>query len=91
MKCFFVQMNILETGEVCMEFVKNKGKEQRVVEVFSISADGQQVGNLLTVDNVVFFSCKILKRIIRIISYSLLGSRKVTFHCGHCFFHHAKS
>ena len=28
---------------MCLEFVKNKGKEQRVVEVFSISSDGQQV------------------------------------------------
>ncbi|KAK7496406.1 hypothetical protein BaRGS_00012328 [Batillaria attramentaria] len=36
-------VNILESGEVCLEFVKNKGKEQRVVEVFSISSDGKQV------------------------------------------------
>ena len=39
----FWQVNIVESGEVCLEFVKNKGKEQRVVEVFSISSDGQQV------------------------------------------------
>nr|KAG5706237.1 hypothetical protein BaRGS_019564 [Batillaria attramentaria] len=37
------EVNILESGEVCLEFVKNKGKEQRVVEVFSISSDGKQV------------------------------------------------
>ncbi|KAL8584489.1 hypothetical protein ACOMHN_016810 [Nucella lapillus] len=36
-------VNILECGEVCLEFVKNKGREERVVEVFSISSDGQQV------------------------------------------------
>ncbi|XP_076446054.1 serine/threonine-protein kinase PLK4-like isoform X2 [Babylonia areolata] len=36
-------VNILESGEVCMEFVKNKGREERVVEVFSISSDGQQI------------------------------------------------
>lgn len=36
-------VNILETGGVCLEFIKNKGKEQRVVEVFSISSDGQQI------------------------------------------------
>lgn len=33
----------MDNGNVCLEFVKNKGKEQRVVEVFSISSDGQQV------------------------------------------------
>ncbi|XP_025084941.1 serine/threonine-protein kinase PLK4-like isoform X2 [Pomacea canaliculata] len=36
-------INIMDNGNVCLEFVKNKGKEQRVVEVFSISSDGQQV------------------------------------------------
>ncbi|XP_071087123.1 serine/threonine-protein kinase PLK4-like isoform X1 [Haliotis cracherodii] len=36
-------VNILETGEVCLEFLKNKNKVEKVVEVFSISADGSQV------------------------------------------------
>ena len=41
------QVNITESGDVCLEFVKNKGKEERVVEVFTISSDGLQVGLLL--------------------------------------------
>ena len=36
-------VNILESGEVCLEFVKQKHKEERVVEVFVISNDGMQV------------------------------------------------
>lgn len=36
-------VNILENGEVCLEFVKQKHKEEKVVEVFNISSDGQQV------------------------------------------------
>ncbi|XP_050415388.1 serine/threonine-protein kinase PLK4 isoform X2 [Patella vulgata] len=36
-------VNILESNEVCLEFFKLKGKEERVVEVFLISSDGQQI------------------------------------------------
>ena len=36
-------VNILESGEVCLEFVKQKHKEERVVEVFVISSEGTQV------------------------------------------------
>lgn len=38
----------MDNGDVCLEFVKNKGKEQRVVEVFLVSSDGQQVQNQFT-------------------------------------------
>ena len=37
-------VNIMDNGEVCLEFVKTKHKEEKVVEVFIISADGMQVG-----------------------------------------------
>ena len=33
-------MNILEHGEVCLEFVKQKQKVEKVIEVFVISHDG---------------------------------------------------
>lgn len=36
-------VNIMESGEVCLEFVKQKHKEERVVEVFVISQDGLKV------------------------------------------------
>ena len=36
-------VNIMEHGEVCLEFVKTKHKEERVVEVFIITANGVQV------------------------------------------------
>lgn len=36
-------VNILENGEVCLEFVKQKNKEEKVVEVFVISPDGLQI------------------------------------------------
>ena len=36
-------VSILDTGEVCLEFVKNRSNEERVGEIFLISPDGQQV------------------------------------------------
>ncbi|CAG2248017.1 PLK4 [Mytilus edulis] len=36
-------VNILESGEVCMEFVKLKQKVEKVVEVMVISVDGQKI------------------------------------------------
>ncbi|KAL4230044.1 Serine/threonine-protein kinase plk4 [Mactra antiquata] len=36
-------VNIMENGEVCLEFVKQKHKEERVVEVFVISNNGTQI------------------------------------------------
>ncbi|XP_052280254.1 serine/threonine-protein kinase PLK4-like isoform X2 [Dreissena polymorpha] len=36
-------VNIMENGDVCLEFVKQKHKEEKVVEVFVISNNGQQV------------------------------------------------
>lgn len=39
-------VNIMENGEVCLEFVKQKHKEEKVVEVFVISSDGLQVGSV---------------------------------------------
>ena len=36
-------VNILDNGEVCLEFVKQKHKEEKVVEVFVISSEGTQV------------------------------------------------
>ena len=36
-------VSILDTGDVCLEFVKNRSKEERVAEIFLISPDGQQV------------------------------------------------
>ncbi|XP_041359491.1 serine/threonine-protein kinase PLK4-like isoform X2 [Gigantopelta aegis] len=36
-------VNILESGEVCLEFVRHKGKQEKVIEVFSISSDGQHI------------------------------------------------
>ncbi|OWF53904.1 serine/threonine-protein kinase PLK4-like isoform X2 [Mizuhopecten yessoensis] len=36
-------VNILECGDVCLEFLKQKQKVEKVVEVFLISVDGQTV------------------------------------------------
>ena len=36
-------VNILDNGEVCLEFVKQKHKEEKVVEVFVISQEGTRV------------------------------------------------
>lgn len=36
-------VSILDTGDVCLEFVKNRSKEERVAEIFLISPDGQQI------------------------------------------------
>lgn len=36
-------VNIMDNGEVCLEFVKQKHKEERVVEVFVITQNGNQV------------------------------------------------
>ncbi|KAK3606347.1 hypothetical protein CHS0354_041983 [Potamilus streckersoni] len=36
-------VNILDHGEVCLEFLKQKHKEEKVVEVFMISSDGNQI------------------------------------------------
>ncbi|KAL5011938.1 hypothetical protein ScPMuIL_010489 [Solemya velum] len=36
-------VNIMEHGMVCLEFLKMKQKEERVVEVFLISADGKDI------------------------------------------------
>lgn len=36
-------VNILESGEICMEFVKMKQKVEKVVEVMVISVDGQKI------------------------------------------------
>ncbi|XP_053399578.1 serine/threonine-protein kinase PLK4-like isoform X2 [Mercenaria mercenaria] len=36
-------VNIMENGEVCLEFVKQKHREEKVVEVFVISQNGMQV------------------------------------------------
>ncbi|XP_013418582.1 serine/threonine-protein kinase PLK4 [Lingula anatina] len=36
-------MNILEDGEVCLEFFKSKDNQDRVVEVCKISADGRKI------------------------------------------------
>ena len=36
-------VNILDSGEVCLEFVKQKRNEEKVVEVFVISSEGTQV------------------------------------------------
>ncbi|ESP02150.1 hypothetical protein LOTGIDRAFT_111267 [Lottia gigantea] len=36
-------VNILESNEVCLEFLKQKGKEEKVVEIFLISPDGQNI------------------------------------------------
>ncbi|XP_052791493.1 serine/threonine-protein kinase PLK4-like isoform X2 [Mya arenaria] len=36
-------VNIMENGDVCLEFVKQKHKEEKVVEVFVISNNGMQV------------------------------------------------
>lgn len=38
-------VNIMENGEVCLEFVKQKHKEEKVVEVFVISQDGMKVNS----------------------------------------------
>jgi len=35
--------NILHNGEVCLEFIKNKKGEERVMDVMRISSDGQRV------------------------------------------------
>ncbi|XP_064608890.1 serine/threonine-protein kinase PLK4-like [Liolophura sinensis] len=36
-------VNIMENGEICLEFLRVKDKEERVIEVFHISSDGLQV------------------------------------------------
>ncbi|KAK3099608.1 hypothetical protein FSP39_006997 [Pinctada imbricata] len=36
-------VNILESGEVCLEFVKQKQKVEKVIEVFVISVDGMSI------------------------------------------------
>lgn len=36
-------VNIMENGEVCLEFVKQKHKEEKVMEVFVISQNGMQI------------------------------------------------
>ncbi|XP_060586967.1 serine/threonine-protein kinase PLK4-like isoform X2 [Ruditapes philippinarum] len=36
-------VNIMESGEVCLEFVKQKHREEKVVELFVISQNGLQV------------------------------------------------
>jgi len=36
-------VNIMESGDVCLEFVKQKHKEEKVVEVFVISNSGMQI------------------------------------------------
>lgn len=41
-------VNIMESGEVCLEFVKQKHREEKVVEVFVISHNGMQVCNILS-------------------------------------------
>lgn len=33
----------MECGDVCLEFLKQKQKQEKVVEVFVISADGQTI------------------------------------------------
>lgn len=38
-----VILNILDTGEVCLEFIKQKHKSDKVFEVLRISSDGQRV------------------------------------------------
>lgn len=35
----------MENGEICLEFLRVKDKEERVIEVFHISSDGLQVGH----------------------------------------------
>lgn len=40
---FIFQVNIMENGEVCLEFVKQKQKVEKVMEVFVISPDGMSV------------------------------------------------
>ncbi|CAH1776949.1 unnamed protein product [Owenia fusiformis] len=36
-------VNILENGEVCLEFIKSRDQNEFIVEVFRIAADGQKV------------------------------------------------
>lgn len=38
-----LQVNIMENGEVCLEFVKQKQKVEKVMEVFVISPDGMGI------------------------------------------------
>ena len=42
-------VNILDNGEVCLEFVKQKHKEEKVVEVFVISQEGTRVCSAIKV------------------------------------------
>lgn len=44
-----VILNVLDTGEVCLEFIKIKHKTEKVVEVFRISSDGLRVCVLIFV------------------------------------------
>jgi len=40
-----VVLNILDSGEVCLEFLRNKDRAEKVVEVLRISSDGLRVNN----------------------------------------------
>lgn len=39
----FLQVSVLETGEVCMELLKSQSGQERVKEVLRISSDGLMV------------------------------------------------
>lgn len=46
MSCIFLQVSILDTGEVCMELLKCHGGQERVKEVLRISCEGSMVRSL---------------------------------------------
>lgn len=43
---FFLQVSILDTGEVCMELLKCHSGQERVKEVLRISCNGSMVSSL---------------------------------------------
>ncbi len=43
---YFLQVSVLDTGEVCMELLKSQSGQERVKEVLRISCDGSMVSSL---------------------------------------------
>ena len=49
-------INIMDGGEVCLEFLKSKDGKEKVVEVFRISPDGQKVNLKISKDLVSYLN-----------------------------------
>ena len=46
-------MNLLDDGQICLEFLKPRDGQDRIVEVFRISPDGRQVSVYQPMDTTV--------------------------------------